>query len=197
MGLNCGVGEDSWESLGDSQVTPKGNQSWISIGRTDAEAETPKLWPSDGKSWLTGKEPHAGKDWRREETGKTGWAGWMASLTQWTWVWVNSGSWWWTGRPGVLRSMGSQRVGHDWVTEQQLLSWDGDQNPWVHTQAQPWAHSPPSLLTCHLRVPSRSHACVTALVSEVTPNVTSSWSVPRPLVMCPRSVLCRFPGHHF
>ena len=49
-----------------------------------------------------------------------GWDGWMASRTRWTWVWVNSGSWWWTGRPGVLRFMGSQRVGHDWVTE---LNW--------------------------------------------------------------------------
>ena len=49
-----------------------------------------------------------------------GWDGWMASLTRWTWVWVNSGSWWWTGRPGVLQFMGSQRVGHNWVTE---LSW--------------------------------------------------------------------------
>ena len=46
-----------------------------------------------------------------------GWDGWMASLTRWTWVWVNSGRWWWTGRPGVLRFMGSQRVGHDWATE--------------------------------------------------------------------------------
>ena len=46
-----------------------------------------------------------------------GWDGWMASLTWWTWVWVNSGSWWWTGRPGVLRFMGLQRVGHDWATE--------------------------------------------------------------------------------
>ena len=46
-----------------------------------------------------------------------GWDGWMASLTQWTWVWVNSGSWWWTGRPGVLWFIGSQRVGHDWATE--------------------------------------------------------------------------------
>ena len=46
-----------------------------------------------------------------------GWDGWMASLTWWTWVWVNSGSWWWTGRPGVLQFMGSQRVGHDWATE--------------------------------------------------------------------------------
>ena len=46
-----------------------------------------------------------------------GWDGWMASLTRWTWVWVNAGSWWWTGRPGVLRFMGSQRVGHNWATK--------------------------------------------------------------------------------
>ena len=46
-----------------------------------------------------------------------GWDGWMASPTWWTWVWVNSGSWWWTGRPGMLQFMGSQRVGHDWATE--------------------------------------------------------------------------------
>ena len=49
-----------------------------------------------------------------------GWDGWMASLTLWTWIWVHSGRWWWTGRPGVLQFMGLQRVGHDWVTE---LNW--------------------------------------------------------------------------
>ena len=49
-----------------------------------------------------------------------GWDGWMASPSRWTWVWVNSGSWWWTGRPGVLQFTGSQRVGHDWATE---LNW--------------------------------------------------------------------------
>ena len=49
-----------------------------------------------------------------------GWDGWMASPTQWTWVWVDSGSWWWTGRSGMLWFMGLQRVGHDWVTE---LNW--------------------------------------------------------------------------
>ena len=54
---------------------------------------------------------------RGEGDGDRGWDGWIASPTQWTWVWVNSGSWWWTGRPGVLQSMGSQRVGHDWATE--------------------------------------------------------------------------------
>ena len=56
----------------------------------------------------------------RRRGDNRGWDGWMASLTRWTWVWVNSGSWWWTGRPGVLQFMGSQRVGHDWVTE---LNW--------------------------------------------------------------------------
>ena len=55
----------------------------------------------------------------RRRGGDRGWDGWMAP-TQWTWVWVNSGSWWWTGRPGVLQSMGSQRVGHNWVTD---LNW--------------------------------------------------------------------------
>ena len=54
------------------------------------------------------------------EGDETGWDGWMASLTWWAWVWVSSGSWWWTGRPGVLRFMGSQRVRYDWVTE---LNW--------------------------------------------------------------------------
>ena len=54
------------------------------------------------------------------EGDNRGWDGWMTSPTRWTWVWVNSGSWWWTGRPGVLQFMGSQRVRHDWATE---LNW--------------------------------------------------------------------------
>ena len=63
-------------------VNPKGNQSWIFIGRTDAEAETPILWPPDAKNWLIGKDPDAGKDWRREEKGTTedemvGWHHWL------------------------------------------------------------------------------------------------------------------------
>ena len=95
----------------------KRNQSWIFLGRTDAEAEAPILWPSDGKNWLIGKDPDVGKDWRWEEKGMTGWDGCMASPTWWTWVSASSGSWWWTGKPGVLQSMGSRRVGHDWTTE--------------------------------------------------------------------------------
>ena len=67
--------------------------------------------------------------WERLKAGREGddrgWDGWMASLTQWTWVCINSGSWWWTGRPGVLQSMEWQRVGHDWVTELNWTDWKG------------------------------------------------------------------------
>ena len=62
--------------------------------------------------------------WERLKVGREGddrgWDGWMTSLTQWTWLWASSRSWWWTGKPGMLQSMGSQRVGHDWATE---LNW--------------------------------------------------------------------------
>ena len=102
-------------------VNPKENQSWIFIGRTDAEAESPILWLPDAKNQLLGKDPDSGKDWRQEEKGMTEdeMVGWV-SLTWWTWVWVGSRSWWWTGKPGMLQSMGSQRVGHEWVTK---LNW--------------------------------------------------------------------------
>ena len=101
-------------------VNPKGNQSWIFIERTDAEAEAPVLWPPDAKSWLIRKGPDAGKDWRLEKKGMTE-DGWMASPTQWTWVWASSRRWWRTEKSGMLQSMGSQRVRHDWATEQQQL----------------------------------------------------------------------------
>ena len=93
-------------------VRSKGDQSWVFIGRTDVEAETSceqlthwkRLWCWEGLG-AGGEGDDRGRD------------GWMASLTRWTWIWVNSGSWWWIGRPGVLRFMGLQRVRHDWVTE--------------------------------------------------------------------------------
>ena len=123
MLMNCGVGEDSWEFLGlqgDPTWYPKGNHSWIFIGRTDAEAESPILRPPDAKSWLTGKDPNAGKDWRLEKKGDNRqWDGWMASLTWWTWVWIISGSWWWTGKPGMLQSMGSQS--QTWLSDRTEL----------------------------------------------------------------------------
>ena len=79
-------------------VNPKGDQPWIFIGRMDAEA--PILWPPDAKSCLIGKI-----------RGDRGWNGLIASQTHWTWVWANSGVQWRIGKPGVLQSMGSQRVG--------------------------------------------------------------------------------------
>ena len=101
-------------------VNPKGNQSRILIGRTDAEADAPILatWRKEPTHW---KRPWC---WENLKVGgegdNRGWDDWIASLTQWTWVWASSGSWWRTGKPGVLQSIGSQRVGHDWVTE---LNW--------------------------------------------------------------------------
>ena len=93
MLLNCGVGEDSWESLG-LQGDP----------RSDS-LKRPWCWERL-------------KAWR--EGDNRGWDDWMASATRWTWVWISSRSWSWIGKPGMLQSMESQRVGHDWVTE---LNW--------------------------------------------------------------------------
>ena len=99
-------------------------KSWTQL-RTDAKAETLVLWPPHAKSWLIGKDPDAGRDWGQEEKGMTEdeMAGWNHQLEGHE-FWENSGNWWWTGRPGVLRFMGSQRVGHDWATElTELTDW--------------------------------------------------------------------------
>ena len=122
MLLNCGVGEDSWESLrlqGDptsqSQRKSTLNSHWKDWYKTEA----PILWPSDEESQPIRKDPNARKDWRQEEMMMTGWDSWMASPSQRTWVWASSRKLWRTGKSGVLQSMGLQRVGHNWVSEQQ------------------------------------------------------------------------------
>ena len=119
MLLNCGVGEDSWESVG-LQGDPT-STFW-------RRSALGFLWKDWGWSWNSSTLATSCEElthWKRlwcwegfgagGEGDDRGWDGWMASLTRWTWVWVNSRSWWWTGRPGVLWFMGSQRVGHDWV----------------------------------------------------------------------------------
>ena len=123
MLLNCGVGED----LRIPWTARRSNQSILKEISPDYSLEGLMLklklqyfghviWRPDSfeKTLILG----------RIEVGREGddrgWDGWMASLTQWTWVWASSGSWWWTGRPGMLHSMGLQRVGHDWATE---LNW--------------------------------------------------------------------------
>ena len=93
MLLNCGVGEDSWESLGLQEIQPvhpKWDQSWVFIRRSDVETETPVFWPPDVKSWLIWKDPDAGKYWGQEEKGTTedemaGWHHWLDGReSQWT-----------------------------------------------------------------------------------------------------------------
>ena len=124
MLLNCGVGEDSWESLGlqGDPTSPSWRKSVLNIHWKDW------CWSWNSNTLATWCEEltHLKRPcfWERLKAGgegdDSGWDGWMASLTQWTWVWADSGSWWWTGRCGVLQSMGLQRVGHNWVTE---LNW--------------------------------------------------------------------------
>ena len=121
MLLNCGVGEDSWESLGlqGDRTSPSSRKSVLNIiGRTDrlsGNSNTLATWCEELSRW---KRLWC---WERLKVGrqgdKKGWDCWMVSLAQWIWVWVNSGSCWWTGRPGVLQSMGLQRVRHDWATD--------------------------------------------------------------------------------
>ena len=99
MLLNCGVGEDSWESLGlqgDPASPSEGDQPWDFFGRNDAKAETPVLWPPHGKSWLIGKDSDAGRDWGQEEKGTTedemaGWHHWLQGRESWWTLGVGDG----------------------------------------------------------------------------------------------------------
>ena len=89
----------------------------------DAEAETPILWPPDVKNWLI--DPDAGKDWRQEKGMiKDKMAGWHHQLDEHEFEQAPSGSWWWTGKPGVLQSMGSQTVRHKWETKLNWILWN-------------------------------------------------------------------------
>ena len=121
--------EKTLESLLDCKeiqpVHSKGDHSWVFTGRTDA-----KSWNSNSLDNSCKELTHCKIPWYWEALGARGeaddrwWDGWMASLTRWTWVWVNCGSWWWTGRPGVLWFMGLQRVRHDWATEMNWIMSD-------------------------------------------------------------------------
>ena len=124
MLLNCGVREDCWESLGlqGDPACPSSRKSVLNIHWKD------RCWSWNSNTLATWCEEltHLKRPWCWErlkaggEGNNGGWDSWMASLTQWTQVWIKSGSWWWTGKPGMLQSMGSQRVRRDWTTE---LNW--------------------------------------------------------------------------
>ena len=112
----------------------KGNQSWIFNWKNWCwcwNSSTLATWCKELTHW---KRPWC---WERLKAGgegdDRGWDGWMALPTQWTWAWVSSGSWWWTGRPGMVQSMGLQRVGHNWATE---LNWLMVRtNRWIRLEA--------------------------------------------------------------
>ena len=124
---------------------PKGNQSWIFIGRADAEAENSNTLATWCKQLTHLKRPWCW-EWLKAggEGDDRGWDSWMASLTPWTWVWVNSRSCEWTGKLGVLQSMGSQRIRHDWATE---LNWTELNKSTVGT---PWIDTITQCYTCQL-----------------------------------------------
>ena len=135
MLLNCGVGEDSWESLGlqGDPTSPFWRRSVLGVHWKDWWCQS---WNSNTLATSCKELTHWKRLWCWEGLGAggegddRGWNGWMASPTQWTWVWVNSEGWWWTGKPDVLQFMGSQRVGHDWATE---LNWTEYVNKSKHT----------------------------------------------------------------
>ena len=138
MLLNHGVGGDSWDCLGQQgdQTSASQRKSVLNIHWKDWcwswNSNTLATWCKELTHW---KRP-----WCLEmlkaggEGDDRGWDGCMASSIQWTGVWVSSGSWWWTGRPGMLQSMGSQRVGHDWATE---LNWNCILTNWIMLLKQP------------------------------------------------------------
>ena len=106
-------------SLDSKEIQPvnlKLKKPWI-LGRTEAEA--PIFWSSDSRADSLEKPQFWERFRAKGKEGVRGWDGWMTSPMQWIWTWENFGRWWETGKPGVLQSMGLQRVGHDWVTEQQ------------------------------------------------------------------------------
>ena len=166
--LSCAVGEDSWEWV--PWTARRCNQSILKeispgcslaglmlklklqyfghlMQRADSFEKTLMLRKIEGRK-------------RRAERG---WDGWMASLTRWIWVWMDSGSWWWTGRPGVLQFMGSQRVGHDWATEPNWVSkllnvFGSEANPSI--LLRPWSCILPIKLLCPHWISHSSKFCI-------------------------------------
>ena len=156
-------------------INPKGNQSWMYIGRTGAEAEVPMLWPPDAELTLW-KRPWCWERLRAVGEGDNRGDGWMASQTQWTWVWASSRRWWRTGKPGLLQSMRSQRVRQD-LTNQLL-----------HTKTWSGAHSDSGgdVLSSYW---AQMHSCkLTNEHMPVSPSLAPSPALPATLLRLGRPV---------
>ena len=163
MLLNCGVREDSWESLGlqGDPTSPFWRRSVLGVHWKDS------CWGWNSNTLATSYKEltHWKRPWSWEglETGAEGddrrWDGLMASPTRCTWVWVNSGSWWWTGRPGMLQFIGFQRVGHNWATE---LNWTENFQTLFLT---------PSVEMCIKQGKPRSTVCYYSLIISIYPFI--------------------------
>ena len=153
-------------------VHPKGDQSWVFIGGTDCWS-----WNSNTLAISCEELTHLKRPWCWEGLGAggkgddRGWDGWMASPTQWTWIWVNSRSWWWTGRPGVLQLMESQRVGHDWATE---LNWTDARSSLLHG-----LFSSCSLWVCHCGGSSFYRTWASGCMGQYLRHIGSVVAAPR------------------
>ena len=161
-------------------VYPKGNWSYIFIGRTDAEAETPIPFISWYEELTHWKRPWC---WERSKVGgrgdNRGWDGWMASPTQRTWVWASSRSWWWTGKPGVLQSMGSERVGHDWALNWKINHFWGSHS--IFLVAQELESSSLNLFLCSS---IKLHPLGKTEIREVEVECWETWPSVSILVQC-------------
>ena len=148
MLLNCGPGEDSWESLNCKEIQPvhsKGDQPWDFFGRNDAKAETPVLWLPHVKSWLIGKDSDAGRDWGQEEKGTTedemaGWHHWFDGCeSQWT--------------PGVGDGQGGlvcwDSRGRKELDTTERLIWSRSKLCHVESSSSSLQHVGPSSLLCY------------------------------------------------
>ena len=109
-----------WTARGSNKLILKEINPEYSLEGLMLKQKLQYFWPPDAKSWLIGNDWCWERLKARGEGEDRGWDSWMASPSWWTWVWVNSRSLWWTGRPGMLQFMGLQRVGNDWETE---LNW--------------------------------------------------------------------------
>ena len=151
----------------------QGNQPRIFTGRPDAEAEAPILWPPEGKSQLIGKDPDAEKDWRQEEKGSTEdeMVGWHHWLNGWEFEQAQGDG---EGQPGLLQSVGPQRVGQDWQTEQQ----ESPRSQVRGSALLPSSH--PQSLKTDTKGKKENLAC--SQYEEQTPS--KGWSGPHPTFTC-------------
>ena len=187
MLLNCGVGEDSWESLGSNQsILKEISSGWPMEGiMLKLKCQYLATWCEHLTHW---KRPWC---WGRLRAGgevdNRGWNGWMASWTRWTWVWVDSGSWWWTGRPGVPRFMGSQRVRHNWVTKLIYIKYI----IFSHSQNYKYHHDGFCFVPRYSSSTQKSILCVAKQVSWLRVRM-DGWTLVWVYPVWPYSPLCCF-----